>query len=476
MSFANMKLSHPLTFFTIFVVLFEMLVALSLPSHASSDISLLKKSIITYNLAHLQKSLSDGSYRGEEGVLRIGPEVGRSFGLKVLMDRDYLEAKGLFEKADELFEKAVDAMTAPEAKRFHGRKAHIIAESALGSRRALQSAREKLLAYRSKLLSETDERLDKGISSSLLERLLEESLSRASCNLRDALGYFYNQCQGIDEDNPPLTPENVRFVNYVFNEFTEKTPETALNLFRVERYNGKGGMNPEPTWKHTLGRDAARYTSFIQTALETHKNARYPVDPLLFVALMRQESDFDPHSVSSVGAVGLTQIMPDTAKHLGMKNIFVPPYFPEASSFLKRERRLKARAMALIADITEENKLKLAQQARALMQESLDCKRQGKQLYARYKRALLRKGTDDRLDPRKSIEYGLKYFAQMMSIQKGDISLALASYNAGPHRIKQYKGIPPFSETVSFRNRILAYYRDYLRRLNRTQGGCQPAR
>lgn len=471
-----MKISHPLTFFTIFAVLIEILVALSPPSHASADISLLKKSIITYNLAHLKKSLSDGSYRGEEGVLRIGPEVGRSFGLKVLMDRDYLEAKELFEKADELFEKAVDAMTAPEAKRFHVRKAHIIAESALGSRRALQSAREKLLAYRSKLLPEIDERLDKGISSSVLEKLLEESLSKASCNLRDALGYFYNRCQGIDEDNSPLTPENVRFVNYVFNEFVGKAPETAMNLFRFERYNGNGGMNTDRTWKHKLGRDTSRYIPLIQTALETHKNARYPIDLLLFVALIRQESDFDPRSVSSVGAVGLTQIMPSTAKHLGMKNIFVPPYFLEAVSFMQRERRLKARAMALIAEITEENRLELAQQARALMQKSLDCKRQGTQLYARYKRALLRKGTDDRLDPRKSIEYGLKYFAQTMSIQKGDISLALAAYNAGPHRVKQYKGIPPFSETVSFRNRILAYYRDYLRRLNRTQGGCQSSR
>ena len=191
---------------------------------------------------------------------------------------------------------------------------------------------------------------------------------------------------------------------------------------------------------------------------------------------MRQESGFDPNSVSAVGAVGLTQIMPGTAKHLGMKNVFVPAYFLKASSFLKRERQLKAKAMALIAEITEENKLKLARQARVLMQKSLAYKHKGKKLYARYRRALLSKGTDDRLDPQKSIKYGLKYFAQMMRIQKGDISLALASYNAGPHRIKQYKGIPPFPETVSFRNRILAYYRDYLGRLKRTQGNCQSSR
>ena len=472
-----MKISHPLALFTIFAVLFETAVALSLPSHASSsDMSLLKKSIITYNLEHLQKSLSDASYRGEEGALRIGPEVAQSFGLKVLINKDYLEAKGLFEKADRLFERAVDAMTAPEAKHFQGKKVRLIAELALGSRRALQSARKKILAYRSKLTPEIDERLDKDIATSLMEKLLKKSLLRASCNLRDALGCFYNSCQGIDQENPALTPENVAFVNYVFNEFAKKAPETGSNPFGFEKYNGKGGVNQGPTWKNTLGRDASRYIPLIQTAIEEYKNARYPVDPLLFLALMRQESGFDPNSVSAVGAVGLTQIMPGTAKHLGMKNVFVPAYFLEASSFLKRERQLKAKAMALIAEITEENKLKLARQARVLMQKSLAYKHKGKKLYARYRRALLSKGTDDRLDPQKSIKYGLKYFAQMMRIQKGDISLALASYNAGPHRIKKYKGIPPFPETVSFRNRILAYYRDYLGRLKRTQGNCQSSR
>jgi soluble lytic murein transglycosylase-like protein len=143
---------------------------------------------------------------------------------------------------------------------------------------------------------------------------------------------------------------------------------------------------------------------------------------------------------------------------------------------MQRERKLRAQAMTLVLKIADENKLQLARRARALMQESLANRREAAQLYARYKKALLRKGTDDRLDPGKSIEYGLKYFARMMRMQKGDISLALASYNAGPHRVKKYGGIPPFPETVSFRNRILAYYREYLRRLNRIQTGCQWAR
>jgi soluble lytic murein transglycosylase-like protein len=87
-------------------------------------------------------------------------------------------------------------------------------------------------------------------------------------------------------------------------------------------------------------------------------------------------------------------------------------------------------------------------------------------LYARYKREVLKNATDDRLDPEKAITYGFKYFASLMKQQKGDISLALASYNAGPHRVKQYKGLPPYAETIQFRNRVLGYYRTYLRKLN----------
>ena len=59
-----------------------------------------------------------------------------------------------------------------------------------------------------------------------------------------------------------------------------------------------------------------------------------------------------------------------------------------------------------------------------------------------------------------------------MKNQKGDISLALASYNAGPNRVKKYKGIPPYRETIRFRNRVLNYYRDYLRKLNMYHDNC----
>jgi soluble lytic murein transglycosylase len=42
--------------------------------------------------------------------------------------------------------------------------------------------------------------------------------------------------------------------------------------------------------------------------------AKYEVDELLIAAVIRAESDFKPHLVSEKGAVGLMQIMPDTAE------------------------------------------------------------------------------------------------------------------------------------------------------------------
>jgi len=50
----------------------------------------------------------------------------------------------------------------------------------------------------------------------------------------------------------------------------------------------------------------------------------YQLDPRLIVAMVTAESGFDPYSVSRTGAVGLGQLMPETASDLGVTNAFDP--------------------------------------------------------------------------------------------------------------------------------------------------------
>ena len=182
--------------FRLFYTLFGFLLAGQVisPSPAISDHPLLKEIIIAYNLETLKESLIDDSHRGEEGILRIRPEIAKSFGMKVFIDHDYSDAMELFEKGDILLEKAQMAMSSEEKERFEGEHVQKIADHYLISKRSVESAKKKLVAYRSRLNSSADERLNEAVSVVVMDRLLEESLKKTDFRLRDALGCFFNIC------------------------------------------------------------------------------------------------------------------------------------------------------------------------------------------------------------------------------------------------------------------------------------------
>jgi hypothetical protein len=67
-------------------------------------------------------------------------------------------------------------------------------------------------------------------------------------------------------------------------------------------------------------------------------------------------------------------------------------------------------------------------------------------------------GVNDAFDPQANVDGGSRYLRELLERYNFDLVKALAAYNAGPLRVEQYQGVPPFRETRAYVARIVHDY------------------
>jgi soluble lytic murein transglycosylase-like protein len=109
--------------------------------------------------------------------------------------------------------------------------------------------------------------------------------------------------------------EIVRFASSEGKRIYSNTEE-IYRLVKTDRVTEKARLVPLDDKSHVAAQ-LEQIEKWIHEISEQHG-----VDPELVKAVAKTESNFNPYAVSNKGALGLMQLIPDTAKRFGVTNVF----------------------------------------------------------------------------------------------------------------------------------------------------------
>ena len=133
-------------------------------------------------------------------------------------------------------------------------------------------------------------------------------------NALDAGQTNINVPKGVQSYNGP-TFDNVL-------KLSAKTPFGSLLTGKNLNVNAKKVETSEPVYNQGINTEAPSRNQILN--LVTSVSKKHGVDDKLVKALIKQESGFNPKAKSHAGAMGLMQLMPSTAKGLGVKDPMNP--------------------------------------------------------------------------------------------------------------------------------------------------------